>query len=221
MSLDESIEKLEYSYAFFQANRLSRYMLTGKKSMGPVGFVADQTVPCLLTNVKSLKTVRETIDRMGDKLKNRKKIMPYAILNESHVEHSFGNNIQTLTVENAEMKDYVYNKPKLHMKSILQTCTVPFHFITNKNKDYAKPMNFEVDAKVIIKMIKASEPSVPLRNIPESKTYAGLKLIKTAINACKGMRPKSNRSYHKPRPYYAPPMIPLRDNEHIKEEFYN
>ena len=85
MSLDESIEKLEYSYAFFQANRLSRYMLTGKKSMGPVGFVADQTVPCLLTNVKSLKTVRETIDRMGDKLKNRKKIMPYAILNESHV----------------------------------------------------------------------------------------------------------------------------------------
>ena len=58
MSLDESIEKLEYSYAFFQANRLSRYMLTGKKSMGPVGFVAVQ---CLLTNVKSLKTVRETI----------------------------------------------------------------------------------------------------------------------------------------------------------------
>ena len=180
MSLDESIKKLEYSYAFFQANRLSRYMLTGKKSMGPVGFVADQTVQCLLTNVKSLKTVIETIDRMGDKLKSRKKIMPYAILNESHVEHSFGNNIQTLTVENAEMKDYVYNKPKLHMKSILQTCTVPFHFITNKNKDYAKPMNFEVDAKVIIKMIKASEPSVPLRNIPESKTYAGLKLIKTA-----------------------------------------
>ena len=83
MSLDESIKKLEYSYAFFQANRLSRYMLTGKKSMGPVGFVADQTVQCLLTNVKSLKT----IDRMGDKLKNRKKIMPYAILNESHVEH--------------------------------------------------------------------------------------------------------------------------------------
>ena len=74
------------------------------------------------------------------------------------------------------MKDYVYNKPKLHMKSILQTCTVPFHFITNKNKDYAKPTNFEV----IIKMIKASEPLVPLRNIPESKTYAGLKLIKTA-----------------------------------------
>ena len=117
---------------------------------------------------------------MGDKLKNRKKIMPYAILNESHVEHSFGNNIQTLTVENVEMKDYVYNKPKLHMKSILQTCTVPFHFITNKNKDYAKPTNFDVDAKVIIKMIKASEPLVPLRNIPESKTYAGLKLIKTA-----------------------------------------
>ena len=206
MSLDESIEKLEYSYAFFQANRLSRYMLTGKKSMGPVGFVADQTVQFLLTNVKSLKTVRETIDRMGDKLKNRKKIMPYAILNESHVEHSFGNNIQTLTVENVEMKDYAYNKPKLHMKSILQTCTVPFHFITNKNKDYAKPMNFEVDAKVIIKMIDQS-----IRAIGSTTKHTRIE----------SMRPKSNRSYHKPRPYYAPPMIPLRDTEHIKEEFYN
>ena len=111
-----------------------------------------------------------------------------------------------LTVENVEMKDYAYNKPKLHMKSILQTCTVPFHFITNKNKDYAKPMNFEVDAKVIIKMIDQS-----IRAIGSTTKHTRIE----------GMRPKSNRSYHKPRPYYAPPMIPLRDTEHIKEEFYN
>ena len=70
MSLDESIEKLEYSYAFFQANRLSRYILTGKKSLGQVGFVTDQTVQCLLTNVKSLKTVRETIDRTEKQKEN-------------------------------------------------------------------------------------------------------------------------------------------------------
>ena len=179
---------------------------------GPVGFVSDRTIDCALANVHHVKTLLTAVDG-SNKIVNRNKIKARALLEESLAEHQFGLNVQTLDTVNSNMKEYVHNKRKLHMKSILQNCVVPFYFKTNISKDYAQPLNLTVDAGDVINMIKIAEPPQCLRSVKETKTVAGKNLIRKAVNACKGERSNSNRSFHKPDPYNMPQMITIRSPE--------
>ena len=187
---------------FFKRANNARKKKQGSRGSGCSPMNSNQVIYALTKSFEALKRVDQRLDTF--QLHNADKIKGRVFLDESSIEHAFGDITQRAQGENPTFEEYVYTERKVALVHLAQQCETDFSFTSNRNKLYNLSHRYKPKFNDIIKFISEIKQQ---NSRDEKSSEADKDLIKSAVSLTKGTKTKANRSRQKREPGFAPTLI--------------
>lgn len=129
-------------------------------------------------------------------------------MDESDVEHAFGDQTSRAQGMNPTLDEYVYAKRKVELKFLFQQCRTDFVFTSNKNKLYDISHSFDMHINDALDFLKGRmTPNGSLHQRPRSKNLSDKAVLKLAVKMTKGTKTQNRRAIQKEMCGHKPTLI--------------
>ena len=165
-------------------------------SSSSIGFFTEDTLRCLSKTASFIQNA----ETFFEKAVNKENARVDCLASELYIEGFFGNITQGVNGQVSDLHDYIYQKRKVEISSLLRNTKKPFVFQPNKKKLYAQFKECGITAWDSIRILKKASRKGLKRLGEPATTLATRKLMNELHSRTKGQRCRSSRSNHKKYP---------------------
>jgi len=178
------------------------------KGDGSTAHNSYEVIDALLMSTLALKNIMERLANTPH-LKNRHNVKARPLMDESDVEHAFGDQTSRAQGMNPTLEEYVYAKRKVELKFLFQQCRTDFVFTSNKNKLYAMSHSFDIHINDALDFLRGRMThNGSLHQRSRSKNLSDkVVLNKLAVKMTKGTKTQNRRAIQKETCGHKPTLI--------------
>ena len=170
------------------------------KGSGSTAHNSSEVIDALLLTSLAFKSLQERLASTPHLLLvNEQNIKVRTLLDESPIEHAFGDQTSRAQGMNATLEEYIYAKRKIESKFLMQQCRTDINFTSYTNKLYHISHSFDLHVTDVFDFLRKMSRSKRAMTVTQStrKTQSDKNIIKMAVKMTKGSKTQSRRVIQK------------------------
>ena len=196
---------------FFQKLCDSRGAVLSRTTQGPEGTPCSRTVAAMRESVANIMTVKSNLEVMCENIEEVK-FRPF--VDESPVEHSFGEWDRGSQSRHPSLREYGGRKGVNQLNTIRKLTTTPHSYVTNKWSQYQTAHRSAICTEEVMRVLQDATPSVaqsiaPLTPQVKEKLLEEQALVRKVVALASQQRSQNERTKYA-RPTGVAPSTPIK-----------